>query len=169
MSRADDRQLEPYHYHLGPGYIFVNSMPSLISAGLGSAVAVCVWDRVLGIGGMSHFQYPRPNRRGKPTAKYGTVSIRTLIKMLIKMGSKRENLQAQVFGGGHRFQYAKNMGQRNLKVARRELKRSRVPIISEDVGGVQFRRVLYHTATNEILCMKTNKSHQEDWYPHHRN
>ncbi len=168
MPRAGNHQLEPFHYHLGPGYIFVNTQPSLISAGLGSGVAVCVWDRVLGIGGMSHFQYPKPGRRDRPTAKFGTVAIRTLIKMLVKMGARRENMEAQVFGGGHRYTYAKDLGTKNVKVARRELKRSRIPIISEDVGGIQYRRVLYHTQTNEILCMKTNKSRQEDWYPHYR-
>lgn len=166
MSRHN-KNLEPFHYHLRPGYIFANSEPSLISVELGSGVAVCLWDRVLGIGGMGHFQYPRPARHDKPTAKFGAMSVATLIKMLLKMGARKENLEAQIFGGGHRYAYAKNIGSRNIKVARRILRRSRIPVLSEDTGGTLSRRVLYHTRTNEVLCMKTGKARQTDWFPHY--
>ncbi len=167
MAARDNRQLEPYHYHLRPGYIFANSEPSLITAQLGSGVAVCLWDRVQGIGGMGHFQLPKPTSRDKHTAKFGAMSVAILIKMLLKMGARRENLEAQIYGGGHRYQYAKDMGNRNLKVARRILKKSRIRVVSEDTGGSLARRVLYHTKTNEVLCMKTPKSQQKDWYPHY--
>jgi len=167
MGTDSNRQIEPFHYHLRKGYIFVNTEPSLISAVLGSAVAVCIWDRVLGIGGMSHFEYPRPGRLDKPTARYGSVAVVALIRMLLQMGAHRENLEALVFGGGHRYTFAADMGHSNIKAARRALKKSSIPIISEDVGGSQCRRLLYHTRTNEVLCMKTSKSQQGDWYPYY--
>ncbi|MBW2149964.1 MAG: chemotaxis protein CheD [Deltaproteobacteria bacterium] len=165
MTTSRNQQLQPIHYHLRPGYIFANSEPSLISVELGSGVVVCLWDKVLGIGGMGHYQFPRPQRKDRPTAKFGLMSVTTLIKMLMKMGCQKENLQAQIFGGGHRYNYAKNLGYRNVKVAKQMLKRSRIPIVSEDVGGVLSRRILFHTRTNEVLCMKTPKSRQMDWYP----
>lgn len=167
MSARKSRQLEPYHYHLRPGYIFANSEPSLITAQLGSGVAVCLWDRVLGIGGMGHFQLPKPGSKDKPTARFGAMSVAILIKMLIKMGATMENLEAQIYGGGHRYRHAKDMGNRNLRVARRILKKSRIRIVSEDTGGTLARRVLYHTRTNEVLCMKTPKTRQQDWYPYY--
>ncbi len=167
MHESPGRDIEPFHYHLRPGYIFVNSDPSLISAIVGSGVAVCLWDRVLGIGGMSHFRYPRPHRRDKSTSKFGAVAVATLIKMLLKMGARKENLEAQLFGGGHRYAYAKDIGRKNVKTAKRILKKSRIPIISEDIGGRQSRRVLYHTRTNEVLCMKTAKTRQGDWHPYY--
>ncbi len=167
MPARKNRQLEPYHYHLRPGYIFANSEPSLITAQLGSGVAVCLWDRVSGIGGMGHFQLPKPSAQDKPTARFGAMSVAILIKMLVKMGARMENLEAQIYGGGHRYSYAKDMGSRNLKVARRILKKSRIRIVSEDTGGILARRVLYHTRTNEVLCMKTPKSRQQDWYPYY--
>lgn len=167
MASHKNRQLEPYHYHLRPGYIFANSEPSLITAQLGSGVAVCLWDKVLGIGGMGHFQLPKPTSRDKPTARFGAMSVATLIKMLIKMGSRRENLEAQIYGGGHRYPCSKDMGSRNCKIARRILKKGRIAVISEDTGGTLARRVLYHTRTNEVLCMKTPKSRQQDWYPYY--
>lgn len=167
MNNGHDHQIEPYHYHLRPGYIFANSDPSLISAVVGSGVAVCVWDRVSGIGGMSHFQYPAAGRRDKRTAKFGDVSVKTLVRMLQRMGARLENMEAQLFGGGHRYEYAKNIGKRNIRIARKALKKSRIPIISEDIGGRQCRRVLFHTRTNEVLVMKTSKSRQVDWYPYY--
>ena len=167
MGASKNGQLEPYHYHLRPGYIFANSEPSLITAQLGSGVAVCLWDRVLGIGGMGHFQLPKPGTKDRPTARFGAMSVAILIKMLIKMGARQENLEAQIYGGGHRYRYAKDMGSRNLRVARRILKKSRIQIVSEDTGGTLARRVLYHTRTNEVLCMKTPKSRQQDWYPYY--
>ena len=168
MTSNRNRQLQPFHYHLRPGYIFVNSEPSLITAEVGSGVVVCLWDRVRGIGGMGLFQLPQPNRREKPTARYGTLSVSTLIRMLVKMGARRENMEAQILGGGHRYHHAVDIGRRNIKVARRLLKKCRIPVVSEDVGGSLCRRILYHTRTNEVLCMKTHKSRPQDWYPNYR-
>ena len=165
MPGDQNHQIEPFQYYLRPGYVFSNMEPSIISAVLGSGVAVCLWDRALGIGGMTHFQRPRPGRRDKQTAQFGVVAVATLIKMLVKMGARKENLQAQIYGGGHRYDYAKDIGRKNIQSARRTLKRSRIPIVSEDVGGILCRRLLYHTRTNEVLCMKTPKSLQADWYP----
>lgn len=167
VTNSHNRQLEPFHYHLRPGYIFANSEPSLITAELGSGVAVCLWDRVRGIGGMSLFQLPRPRRQERPTARYGNLSISTLIRMLVKMGARLENLEAQILGGGHRYPQTLDIGRRNIKIARRILKRSRIPVVSEDIGGILCRRILYHTRTNEVLCMKTHKSRPQVWYPHY--
>lgn len=165
MPSPHNQQIELFQYYLQPGYIFVNTEPSLISTVLGSGVAVCVWDRVSGIGGMTHFQWPWPGRGDKKTVKFGVISVVALIEMLIKLGASKENLQAQIYGGGHRYYFAKDIGRKNVQSARRALKRSHIPIISEDVGGVLGRRLLYHTRTNEVLCMKTNKSLQADWHP----
>ena len=165
MPDTHNHQMEPFHYYLQPGYIFATTEPSIISAVLGSGVVVCLWDQVLGIGGMTHFQRARPGRGDKKTVKFGVVSVVALTKMLIKLGARKENLQAQIYGGGHRYHCAKDIGRKNVESARRTLKRSRIPIVSEDVGGVLCRRLLYHTRTNEALCMKTNKSHQVEWYP----
>ena len=48
----ETNQVEPYRYHLQPGYIFTSPEPALVTAVVGTCVAVCLYDRRLKYGGM---------------------------------------------------------------------------------------------------------------------
>ena len=162
------KELEVFNYHLKPGYIYVTPKPVLISTVLGSCVAVCIFDRQHKWGGMSHFLFPKVDRKGKPTPQYGNLAIPALIRMLRKQGSRIDNLEAQIFGGGSRsLDDSSGIGRYNAKIARKILKKREIPLVSEDIGGVKGRRILYHTVTNETLVMRTSKIRQGDWFPYH--
>ncbi|MBW2622806.1 MAG: chemotaxis protein CheD, partial [Deltaproteobacteria bacterium] len=140
----------------------------LISTVLGSCVAVCIFDRLRKWGGMSHFLFPKAGRKGRPTPQYGNLAIPVLIRLLRKQGSQVENLEAQIFGGGKQsLEDSSSIGWRNVKIARKILKNYDVPLVSEDIGGVKGRRILYHTVTNEAIVMRTAKIRQGDWFPYH--
>ena len=163
----ETNQVEPFRYHLQPGYIFTTSDPSLVTAVVGTCVAVCLWDRRRKFGGVNHFLFPRAPRRGKTTAHYGNVAVPALIRMMIRQGSRLEDIEAQIFGGGCRdLSDRNNIGRQNVKVARRILKKKGIPVLSEDVGGVMGRRVVFHTRTNETIIMKTRKIRGGDWHPY---
>ncbi|MDR2612310.1 MAG: chemotaxis protein CheD [Deltaproteobacteria bacterium] len=164
---TNDRAVEVYRYHLVPGNIFSCGKQAMISAVLGTCVAVCLHDRRLKIGGMNHFLYPRSGFFGSPSSEYGDVAIPQLISKLTRMGSRIEDLEAQIVGGaaipGARQE---STGGKNVKMARKILKKKGIPVVSEDVGGVKGRRLIFHTGTNETMIMKTHRIRRGDYYPY---
>jgi len=161
------KEVEVYRYHLQPGYIFLTSEPTLVSAVVGSCVVVCVYDRRLKSGGMNHFLFPKAGHNDKLTPQYGDVALPALIRMMVSQGSRIKDMEAQIFGGGQRhLDDHSDLGRRNVKTARRILKKKGIPVVSQDVGGVKGRRVVFHTVTNEAIVMKTGEIRQGDWHPY---
>jgi chemotaxis protein CheD len=161
------RAVEVYRYHLAPGNSFTCGGQAMISAVLGTCVAVCLHDRRLKIGGMNHFLYPKSGFFGSPSSDYGDVAIPQLINKLRRMGSRVEDLEAQIIGGanipGARDQ---STGGKNVNIARKILKKNGIPVVSEDVGGFKGRRLIFHTGTNETLVMKTHRIRRGDYFPY---
>ena len=160
-------EVDVYRYHLQPGYIFTSLEPTLITTVVGSCVAVCLYDRRLGSGGMNHFLYAKPPRRGKNTPQFGKVALPALIRMMVSQGSRVEDMEAQLFGGASRnLSHPSSVARQNIKMARKILKKKGIPVVSEDIGGTKGRRVLFHTKTNEAIIMKTNKLRRGDFAPY---
>ena len=165
---STNKALEVYRYHLEPGGVFTCGEPAMVSAVLGTCVAVCLHDRRLKIGGMNHFLYPKTKAFGWPSNQYANISIPALIKMMQKQGSRIEDIEAQIFGGGELLGAISdgNIGYKNVKMARKILKKNGIRVVSEDVGGLKGRRLIFHTGTNEALVMKTHRIRRGDYYPY---
>ena len=88
-----------------PGEYFATDGNMLLVTVLGSCVAACIHDARAGVGGMNHFMLPRseqdPTSPISMSARYGTFAMEILINQLLKMGARRENMEAKVFGGGN--------------------------------------------------------------------
>ena len=106
------------------------------------------------------------NERHRATARYGNVAISALISMMIDDGSRLQYLEAQIFGGAHNPMISpKDIGRYNILIARKVLLKKGIPIVSEDVGGEKGRKIIFHTATNEIAVLKVGAIRRENWYP----
>ncbi|MFH1135808.1 MAG: chemotaxis protein CheD [Pseudomonadota bacterium] len=116
---------------------------------------------------MNHYLYPKAGRGAKTTAQFGNVAVLALIRLMQSQGSRLEDMEAQIFGGGSRglFDHSR-VGRKNVKIARKILKKKGIPVVSEDVGGIKGRRVLFHTGTNEAIVMKTHRIRRGDWHPY---
>jgi chemotaxis protein CheD len=154
-----------YRYHLTPGQLFTRGEQAMVSAVLGTCVAVCLHDRRLKIGGMNHYRFPKSGFFGSSSNEYGDVAIPALIDKLRRMGSRVQDLEAQIIGGGDTGFQGKT-GEKNVKIARKLLKKNGVNVVSEDVGGLKGRRLIFHTGTNETLIMKTHRIRRGDFYPY---
>jgi chemotaxis protein CheD len=159
--------LTPANYFLEPGFVVMPSGPTVISAVLGSGVSICLFDRKRKVGGMNSFQLPLIREKGKTTTRYGNVAVWTLIRMMLEDGSKIKNLEAQIVGGAHNPELSsQNMGQENIRIARKILFREKIVVTSEDTGGSKGRKVVFSTHTNEIAILKVEKLRKSDWYPY---
>ena len=77
----------------------------LLTAVLGSCVAVCLFDPTARIGGMNHYLLPLGDDSASEDARlrYGSFAIRTLIRRLENRGAKRVRMRAKLYGGGRMF------------------------------------------------------------------
>ena len=124
-------------------------------------------DRERKCGGMNNFRFPFTKDKSQSTALYGNVSTLMLIRMMLDNGSKRENLQAQLFGGAFNQEATpEDIGLQNIKAARTVLHRYDTRIVSEDVGGSMGRKVVFNTETAELAVIRVPKLRKEDWYPY---
>jgi len=151
-------------YQLEPGYIYTSPDKVVIRTVLGSCVAVCLWDRDHAVGGMNHYLYPLTKDKNKATAQYGNVSTLMLIKLMKEMGCRTEAMVAQVFGGAtHKLNSKAAVGDKNVAIARKILKKFDIPIISEDVGGTMGRKIVFDTESGEVAVLKVHQLRHSDW------
>ena len=150
-------------HFLYPSTMYASAQASEVTTILGSCVAVCLWDRTLGIGGINHYMLPTWNGMELASPKYGNIAIERLVEKMLQLGSKQSNLVAKVFGGGEVIAFSSNImhiGQRNIMVAEEMLEERRIPIIGRSTGGNSGRKIIYNTKTGEVLqaYIKSNMS-----------
>jgi chemotaxis protein CheD len=125
----------------------------LVTAGLGSCVAVVLHDPSTGIAGLAHILLPSVGR-GPPSihpAKYAESGIPLLADEMRRHGARGDRIVARLAGGARMFaallSSGINMGQRNVDATRSALYRLCIPIVGQDVGGEHGRSVRVVAAT----------------------
>ena len=134
--------------------MFASAQPAEVTTILGSCVAVCLWDRYLGIGGINHYMLPTWNGMELASPKYGNIAIERLTERMLQLGCKKNNLVAKVFGGGEVITVSSSsmhIGERNVMVAEEMLQEQNIPIIGRSTGGKNGRKIIFNTHTCEVL------------------
>ena len=153
--------------HIGEYYS--SKTPIIISTLLGPCVAVCLFDQVRRIGGMNHILLPggAPDRTDIIDSRYGINAMEMLINQMMKLGADRYKLTAKVFGGAAILTAISsefNMGMKNIESVIDFLMIEKIPIINYNFGGVDSRRIYYHSDTGEVLIkrIKSREAAKED-------
>jgi chemotaxis protein CheD len=148
-----------------PGEYYATGRDMVLVTVLGSCVSACIRDRASGIGGMNHFMLPDSGQdQSNPlsaSARYGTYAMEVLINQLTKLGAKRSNLEAKVFGGGavlRGFTVA-NVGERNAAFVLDFLRTERIKVVAQDLLDVYPRKVYYFPSTGKVLVKKLRSVH----------
>ncbi len=117
---------------------------------LGSCVAVCLWDRVSGLGGMNHFLLPQ-TFGDTELQKFGDYSTANLISQMYSMGSNSSSIQAKIFGGANIVSVISSpIGENNVSAAKRILKEHNIQIAAEDTGGTRSRFLHFDTLDGKV-------------------
>jgi chemotaxis protein CheD len=139
-------------YYLYPGSVFISKTPHIVDTVLGSCIAVIIWNPVLQFGSISHYMLPEWNGTGQPVNKYGNVAISYLIKQMLVLGSNRADLRAKVFGGSiNKINGVFNIGSRNTELAFNILKKEKIRVISQSVGGTLNRKAIFYSNSGDVL------------------
>jgi chemotaxis protein CheD len=115
---------------------------TLITVGLGSCVAILLYDAEARVGGMAHILLPSPalSRKDSNPAKFPQTAVPRLLELMAANGAKPQRITARLAGGASMFAALAppgtiQMGERNLVAAREVLNTHRVPLVGEAVGG----------------------------------
>ncbi len=151
-----------------PGEYYVTINDESIITVLGSCVSACIRDRVFGVGGMNHFMLPEDSSAGESqlsmggkAARYGGFAMEQMINDILKNGGSRENLEVKIFGGGKVIKNMSTMdvGKRNIDFVNDYIKTEGLTLLSEDVGDIYPRKVIYFPATGKVKLKKLRNMH----------
>lgn len=120
----------------------------LMTATLGSCVAVILHDVFGRTGGMTHiFQCVDPG----PTGGAAVVAeIEKLINALMQAGSAKSRLEARIVGGARTLGRGRDVGGEIAGVCLAFIRLERVPLRAHDLGGDRPRRIQYQPATGVL-------------------
>ena len=147
--------MEYLQHFLYPSSFFASKDPYVVKTVLGSCVAVCLWDKRLHIGGINHYMLPSWSGNDLASPKYGNIAIDKLVAKMLSMGSRLEDLQAKVFGGGELLDIggvrsSTMIGERNITIAKIMLEEKKIPVVGSSTGGKRGRKILFFTDTGEV-------------------
>jgi chemotaxis protein methyltransferase CheR len=143
------------------GEVHVSHEPVWITTILGSCVAVCMYDEVLGIGGMNHFMLLESKTDKANGAYLGIHAMELLINEIMKQGGERRRLKAKFFGGASVVKLADNfgnVGKRNVQFAEDFLKTNGIPIIAQHTGGGCGMSVQFHSVTAKVFVQHLDRN-----------
>jgi chemotaxis protein CheD len=140
---------------------------TLITIGLGSCVAILLYDQRVRVGGMAHTLLPDESMardRSNP-AKFPASAVALLLAEMTRLGADAKRVRAKLVGGASMFANLLpaggiNIGDRNVAAARQALARRGVPIVAEDVGSDHGRSVHFHLDDGRVEVRSLKKGNR---------
>ena len=170
IKRYWDKEYNIVAAKILPGEYYVTKDDELVTTVLGSCISACIRDRVLGIGGMNHFMLPETNEQklnagaenvvGNAT-RYGNYAMEHLINDILSNGGKRKNLEVKLFGGGKILPTLGDVGLKNINFALDYIDTEALNLVSQDLGDIYPRKVIYFPKTGKVKMKKVKDLHNE--------
>ena len=136
----------------------------LTTIGLGSCVAIALYDRDTQIGALAHILLPSKamSRETSNPAKFPETIVPLLLEEMRALGTRDGRVSAKIVGGASMFGQLGNgtginVGERNVVASREALALAGVPIIAEDTGLDYGRSVYFHLADGRLEVRSLKK------------
>lgn len=135
---------------------------TLFSIGLGSCVAVALYDARQKVGGLAHVMLPEPLSNPNHTpGRSASTAIPEMIRIMEAAGARRRGMYARIVGGSAMFESVlptegRRLGVRNVEAVKLALSLAQIPLRGEDVGGT-FGRSVYFDASDGRVTVRAVK------------
>lgn len=137
----------------------------LMTLGLGSCIAIAIYDEARHIGGLSHIMLPDSQLfKGRPEIKQEKFADLALPLMVSDLKAKcpRARLVAKIAGGASMFNFSdstktRNIGERNVAAVEQILKELKIPILASHTGGNMGRSFFIDLNTLGITVKMVNR------------
>lgn len=162
---------------VGMGEGVVIESPHIIkSAGLGSCVALTLYDTKQRIGGLSHIMMPKINSpqsplnirgEGRGVMKFQSADTAILVLMneMIRKGATMLDIVAKIAGGARMFPsysgISTGIGEQNIISIKQLLKKKGIPLIGEDTGWDYGRSVEFYLDSGRVIVKAFGKEDKE--------
>lgn len=122
--------------------------------GLGSCVAVFLYDPRAKIGGVVHVLLPKAPRVTKTPLKYADAGVKALFDELVSNGARKENLKAKLVGGAQMFHNLNigisDIGKDNVEEARKALRQLGIRVSAQDIQGNRGRSAVFDPGSGTV-------------------
>ena len=140
----------------------------LVTYGLGSCVAIILYDAARKVGGMAHIMLPSRSlaRRDDVPGKTPQSAVPALLDRLTAAGANPRRISGRLVGGASLFAALSppgsiQMGERNVVASREVLNQHGIPLIGEMVGGESGRSVWFHLEDG-VVVVRSAANQSED-------
>jgi chemotaxis protein CheD len=130
----------------------------IFTIGLGSCVAIVLYDEVQQIGGLAHAMLPSPSngRRNSPPSRFASSAVPELLRLMLAAGAEAARVRARLAGGASMFDVllsdsGRKLGLRNVHAAREALDAHGIPLVGEDTGGAHGRSVFLRNTDGRLI------------------
>jgi chemotaxis protein CheD len=129
----------------------------LVTVGLGSCVAIMLYDPAVRVGGLAHILLPSPAlaRKDANPAKFPQTAVPLLVELMAAQGASVRRMIARLAGGASMFASLApsgtiQMGERNLVASRQVLNQTGIALVGQAVGGDYGRTVRLRVADGQV-------------------
>jgi chemotaxis protein CheD len=136
----------------------------LSTIGLGSCVAIALYDRDTSTGALAHILLPNQSmsRETNNPAKFPETVVPRMLEEMRALGTRGARVSAKIVGGASMFGQLVNgtginVGERNIAATREALAAAGVPILAEDTGLDYGRSVYFHLADGRLEVRSLKK------------
>jgi chemotaxis protein CheD len=130
----------------------------LVTYGLGSCVAIVLYDPAKKLGGMAHVMLPSKSlaRRDDVPGKTAQGAVPALMELLEAAGANSRRVTGRLVGGASLFASLSppgsiQMGERNVVASREVLNQHGIPLVAEMVGGERGRSVWFRISDGAVI------------------
>jgi chemotaxis protein CheD len=137
---------------------------TLFTIGLGSCVAVALYDPKQRIGGLAHVMLPEPMSNPNHTpGRSAPTAIPEMLRVMEAAGARRRGMFARIVGGAAMFESVLpdeglRLGKRNIESVKAALSKAGIPLRAEDVGGTFGRSVFFDAADGKLLVRAVKRA-----------
>ncbi|MDB4907516.1 MAG: hypothetical protein JWO05_2300 [Gemmatimonadetes bacterium] len=129
----------------------------LSTLGLGSCVAIVLYDADAAVGGLAHILLPDAalaRDAGNP-AKFPSTVVPLMLREMQARGARQSRVRARIAGGASMFanlipKGGVNVGERNVAATRAALADAGIPLDAEDTGADHGRSVFFSLDSGSV-------------------
>ena len=156
-------------FYLKPGEMHFADEPTTVTTVLGSCLSVTMFIPRIEAGAICHGLLPNCGSKNSCIGgcadrfRYVDCSIKGMLLIFEKLNIVKAEIEVKIFGGADMFDVNKmrqhlTVGRQNINSARRLVTSNGLKVAASDIGGVNGRKIIFHTHTGEVFLKRINKS-----------
>ncbi len=137
-------------------YAIARAPGEMVALGLGSCVAVCLYDPVQKLGALAHVMLPdsKVTKNLSNPAKFADLAIPLVLAEMEKRGASTDRLIVKIVGGAHMFapinKDREDIGRRNVAAVEEALAKAGLSPAAKSVGGSSGKSISFDLDTGEL-------------------